>query len=159
MKSEFAKLVFNQLSSTCVYLVIVIFLSSPTFTYTYNVKSPHCISPSKPVSFMFVRMYLHLDSNQFEKCLVTCESSHIKSLELKDVTLEYLITVLKFSKRNQTLSKLLYHETKAVTGNKKVQSMVCTFCIITITNVLFLYLYYYPFSGITFNCKGYFLFI
>ena len=82
------------------------------------------LSPSKPVSFMFVRMYLHLDYTQFEKCLVTCESSHIKSFELKDVTLEYLITVLKFSKRNQTLSKLLYHEPKAVAGNKKIQSMV-----------------------------------
>ena len=88
------------------------------------------MSPSKPVNFMFVRMYLHLDYTQFEKCLVTCESSHIKSLELKDVALEYLITVLKFSKRNQTLSKLLYHEPKAVAGNKKVQSMVYTFCII-----------------------------
>ena len=90
------------------------------------------MSPSKPVSFMFVCMYLHLDYTQFEKCLVTCESSHIKSFELKDVALEYLITVLKFSKRNQTLSKLLYHEPKAVAGNKKIQSMVCT------TIVLFL---------------------
>ena len=101
-------------------------------------------------------MYLLLDYTQFEMCLVTCESSHIKSLELKDVTLEYLVTVLKFSKRNQTLSKLLYHETKVVASNNQIQSMVCTFCIMINTIVLF---HYYPLSGITFNCNKYFLFI
>ena len=62
----------------------------------------------------------------FEKCLESCESTGIESLELKDVSTEYILAVLKVSEKFPSLINLSCSEMKSYGQNKeKVQAMVC----------------------------------
>ena len=59
----------------------------------------------------------------FEKCLESCESTGIESLELKDVATEYSLAVLKVSEKFPSLTNLSCSEMKSH-GQKKEK--VCT---------------------------------
>ena len=61
----------------------------------------------------------------FEKCLESCESTGIESLELKDVVTEYILAVLKVSETFPSLINLSCSEMKSQVQNQKVQAMVC----------------------------------
>ena len=60
----------------------------------------------------------------FEKCLESCESTGIESLELKDVATEYILAVLKVSEKFPSLISLSCNEMKSH-GQKKEKVCTC----------------------------------